>query len=105
MKKMFCKGVPENNYTFKCCNEGFCNSLKSCQNAQNNIPEVVKIRIFPRGACPRTPYYVMYKTLLTQPSSSIGYKCSQPILTNSIHNKQLSQCQLFGGMYFVYYYD
>ena len=29
---------PENNYTFKCCNEGFCNSKKNCQNAQNNIP-------------------------------------------------------------------
>ena len=38
-KNMVCKGVPENNYTFKCCNEGFCNRLKSCQNAQNNIPE------------------------------------------------------------------
>ena len=31
-------GGTENNYTFKCCNEGFCNSKKNCQNAQNNIP-------------------------------------------------------------------
>ena len=43
-KKYGLKGVvPENNYTFKCCNEGFCNGLKSCQNAQNNILEVLKI--------------------------------------------------------------
>ena len=29
-KKMVSKEVPEhNNNTFKCCNEGFCNRLKS----------------------------------------------------------------------------
>ena len=28
---------------FKCCNEGFCNRLKYCQNAQNYISEVLKI--------------------------------------------------------------
>ena len=36
-KNMVCKGSLKIIYTFKCCNEGFCNSLKSCQNAQNDI--------------------------------------------------------------------
>ena len=56
------------------------------------MPKVTFLRFskfkFSRGACPRTSLLCYVPNAINSTQQRIGYKCSQLILTNGIHDKQ-----------------
>ncbi len=60
--------------------------------------KVLKIDIWPKEHVPGPPLFLYPFFVVYSTQQLIGYKCSQSILTNGIHNKMSRQCQLFGKM-------